>query len=170
VAFLYCDYKVEKQQTATSLLSCLLAQLVRRLPTLPDYVQKMYKTHQDKPVTCSETVDALRTAAKEFSRVYLVVDALDECSDTDGTRTQLLTELFELLTSSTISLFATSRPHIDDIQDKFSNTCSVEISAKDGDVAKYVKGNIHLLPTFIWNNSGLQDAITNEIVAVVKGM
>lgn len=87
-----------------------------------------------------------------------MVDALDEYGDEDGTRSQLLTELFDLQKQSSLFFFMTSRPHTDDIREGFKEKCSVEIIVKDPDVRRYVESHLHLLPKFIRKppNYGMQ--------------
>jgi hypothetical protein len=111
----------------------------------------------------------LQSVTASFSRVCIVIGALDECQAVDGRRTRFLAELFGLQSVSKVSLLATSR-HIPDITDKFGVNRSLEIRATSDDVRRYVEGNIDNLPTFVRRNPDLEEQVKTSIVESVDGM
>jgi hypothetical protein len=104
-----------------------------------------------------------------YSRVFIVVDALDECQVSDGCRSRFLSEIFSLQAKCGINIFATSR-FIPEITEKFNGSTSLEIRASNEDVRKYLDGHIFRLPGFVVRNPELQDEIKTEIVRLVDGM
>jgi hypothetical protein len=68
-----------------------------------------------------------------------VVDALDECSESDGTRQEFLAEARKLPLSA--SLLVTSRP-LATIERDFGNEGLLEISASKADVRSYVDSRL----------------------------
>jgi hypothetical protein len=170
VAFLYCNYKTGTRHFAVDLLSSILVQLAHREPSLPDHVRQLYNNHREKPPSIQKIMSALETSVMGLSRLYLIVDALDECADDDRARSQLLAEVFRLQDLTNVSLLATSRPHIQDILDAFDGSPWLEISAQDGDIRAYIAGHMEKLPKSLRKKTGLQEAITTAIISAAKGM
>ena len=103
-----------------------------------------------------------------FSRVFIVVDALDECQRSGGCRTRFLTEISALQTRRA-NIFVTSRFGAE-IAERFRGSVSLEIRARPEDVRRYVDGHISHLPSFVGRNPNLQEEIKIEIVKAVDGM
>ena len=104
-----------------------------------------------------------------YSRVFIVIDALDECRLSDGSRTRLLSELFALQANSGANFFATSR-FIPEITEKFEGSPSLEIHAREEDVRRYLGSRISNFPAFVQRNADLQEEIKTKIVKAVDGM
>ncbi|KAI5919805.1 hypothetical protein F4810DRAFT_703347 [Camillea tinctor] len=104
IAYIYCNFKQQHTQKIEDLLASLLKQLAQNLSSLP--------------------VTSL------FSRVFIIVDALDEC------------QMRSKLTNTTI--FVTSR-FIPEIENMFHGSISLEIRASPEDVRRYIDGHISRL-------------------------
>ena len=104
-----------------------------------------------------------------YSRVFIIVDALDECQPFESYRTTFLTEIFNLQAKSRVNIFATSRI-IPEITERFEGSVSLEIRASEPDVRRYVDGHISHLPSFVGHRPDLQEEIKAEIVKAVNGM
>ena len=104
-----------------------------------------------------------------YSRVFVVVDALDECQVSDDCRKKFLSKLFNLQTNCAANIFVTSR-FIPEIVDQFKTSVSLEIRASTEDVARYLEGHIGQLPSFVQRNRQLQEEIKVEISEAVDGM
>ena len=169
IAFLYCSYKRKQEHTFENLIASLLKQLIQERHTLPDEIESLYRHHIDRKTRPSsdESMTALRTVMASYSRVFIVVDALDECSSTD--RQQLLKEVFSLQTLAHINLFATSRL-LPDIKRLFGQCRSIEIRASMYDVERYLESHIHHLPTCVAKSPALQKEVVTEITKAVDGM
>ncbi|RYP09021.1 hypothetical protein DL764_001517 [Monosporascus ibericus] len=171
VAFLYCNFRREDDQKAEHLLGSLLKQLAQGRSPLPESVASLYDSHENKRTRPSfdETTRALQSVAALYSRVFIVIDALDECQTTDGCRTRLLSELFSLQAKYGTNLFTTSR-FIPEVTEMFSKSTSLEIRASVEDVGRYVDGHISHLPSFVGRNPELQEEIKTGIVKAIDGM
>lgn len=171
VAYVFCNYKMQPDQNTTSLLSAILKQLVQLQPSAAEAANALYKTHDSKgtKATVDEITGALKTTLKSFSTTFIVVDALDECSDERGTPLQLLAELRDLQIEGDLRLMATSR-FIPDIVEEFKSTSRLEVRANPEDVAKFVKGQIPRLPRCIRCDRELQGQVEEKIVKAVDGM
>jgi hypothetical protein len=114
-----------------------------------------------------EVETTLHYMAAKYSRVFIVVDALDECQA--HYRHKLQEEIFRLQASCAINLFATSRV-IPEIVHEFEAHLSREVYASSEDVRKYLDGQMFQLPNFITRNVELQEEIKVSITQSVRGM
>jgi len=179
LAYVYCNFR-RQDQKAEDLLLSLLRQLSENLPSgLPAAVEELYRQNAgsvNKPKTrpsAGEIIRALLSVASSYSRVFVVVDALDECSATDESRTRptLLQGLLDLQKHGGINLFATSR-FIPDVIERFrQHGCvSLEIRASRLDVERYLDGNMSRLMSFVQRDKKLQEEIKTVIATAVDGM
>ncbi|KAH6706258.1 hypothetical protein BKA61DRAFT_558724, partial [Leptodontidium sp. MPI-SDFR-AT-0119] len=143
IAYLYCNFRRKDEQKEHDLLASLLKQLSSGRSSLPDSVNLLYDKHKEKRTRPSldEISGTLQSVAGSYSRVIIIVDALDECQVTDGCRETFLSEIFSLQTKTKANLFATSR-FIPDIIEKFQGSTTFEIRAHDEDVRQYLDGRI----------------------------
>ncbi|KAH8659428.1 hypothetical protein BGZ61DRAFT_433523, partial [Ilyonectria robusta] len=171
IAYVYCDFRRQDEQTAKELLASLLRQLVQCLPTFPESAKSLYDKHKDKRSRPSleEISSTIRSTAKLYSRGFVLIDALDECRASDGSRTRFLTEVFELQAKSAINIFATSRP-LPEITQSFNETLSLDVRATRDDVRKYLDGHMKELRLFIRGDRQLQEEIKAGISEAVDGM
>ncbi|KAF2791757.1 ankyrin [Melanomma pulvis-pyrius CBS 109.77] len=171
IAYLYCNYKRQAEQTTANMLAAILKQLVQDRPSIAQPLSNLYDLHQVRRTRLSlmETLTALQSVLANYSKVYVVIDALDECPERDGTRSQLLRHCRNLQGQTDLRLMATSR-HISDIVEEFKDMPQVEVRASNADVKRYVVGRIDELPKFVRRDGDLQELIQNKIVEMVDGM
>jgi hypothetical protein len=108
VAYVYCNFQRKGEQTADKLLSSLLKQLSERLPTIPGEVSDLYnrhKTDRTRP-SLEEISHTLYPVTVKYSRVFILVDALDECRESENCRIKFLSEIFSLQARYGINIFA----------------------------------------------------------------
>jgi hypothetical protein len=172
IAFIYCNYKEQEEQTVISLIASLLRQLVERRSSVPNEVQKLYKHHNSlrtRP-SLTEYSQLLQLIVARSSKVFLIIDALDECNESNGTRSSLITEIQKL--PPCMHLLCTSR-HAPDIEQQFSGLPRQEIRASNIDVERYLVDSIKKnarLKKHVLADASLLDAIIGSIVARVDGM
>jgi hypothetical protein len=171
VMLLYCNFQRRDEQKAESLLASLLKQLSQEQSSLLGTVKDLHSRHKDTRTRPSfnEISRSLESVAAMYSRVFIVVDALDECQVSDGCRMKLLSEIFNLQAKTGANFFATSR-FIPEITTKFEGNVSVEIRASDEDVRRYLDGHMSQLSSFVVRNPDLQEEIKTEIIRAVDGM
>lgn len=171
VAYIYCNFKRQSEQTLEDLLASLLKQLAQARPSLPQSVRSLHDRCRSKRTRPSidDISTVLQSVAAEYSRVFILVDALDECRVNDSCRAKLLSQLSELQTKCSANLFATSR-FIPDITMRFERDLWLEIRANEQDVQGYVKGHIDELPHFVQRDPDLQQEISSKIVKAVDGL
>ena len=173
IAFLYCNYGRREEQTAKRLFTALLRQLAEHHVFVPEPVKRLYTTHTRKGTQPSleEVFDTLSTVTKSCDRVFLVVDAVDECSV--NTRREFLKNISELQNKTKARLLVTSR-HVDDIERQFERQFAgharLEIRADTGDLEKYLDGQLVNLSECVQNNPSLQRNIKERIKTAAEGM
>ena len=171
IAFIYCNFRLHDQQKDDDLLISLLKQLSEQRPTLPDCVEALFTGHNTRhtrPLS-DEISRNLQSVAAMYAKVFIIVDALDECQVNDGSRKRLLTEIFKLQTNCKVSFLATSRP-IPDITDNFTEDTRLEIQATKEDLRRYLEGQSSLLPSCVRRNPQLEEEVMIAILQAVEGM
>lgn len=169
IAYLYCNFRRTDEQKAHELLASLLKQLSGGQSCLPDSVKSLYDKHKVNHTRPSleEISRTLQSVASLYPRVFIIVDALDECQVSDGCRMSFLTEIFSLQIKTGANLFMTSR-FIPEIMEKMKGTIKYEIRAHNEDVRRYLDGRISesgqkLLQAY-------REEINTEITKAVDGM
>ncbi|OBT62628.1 hypothetical protein VE03_08515 [Pseudogymnoascus sp. 23342-1-I1] len=171
IAYLYCNFRRQHEQKAEDLLASLLKQLTQGRSSLPDTIKSLYDRHQVKRTRLSfgEISRALQSVVTLYSRVFIVIDALDECQVSHNCQKTFLSELFSLQAKCGVNLFATSR-FIPEITENFQGSISLEIRASENDVRRYVEGYMAYLPSFVGRSPDLQEDVKTGIVKAVDGM
>lgn len=126
-------------------------------------MKELHGRHEDRRTRPSigELLRALQFVAVTFSRVFFVVDALDECQASDGCRQVFLTQLLDLQKKCPVNIFAT------DNTEKF-NSATLEIRAHESDVQKFLEGCISQAESKLLK--GHEEEIKSGTTEVVDGM
>ena len=84
IAFWYVDYMDQDSQTPSTLFSSLLRQIASTIPELPTTLVTAYERFCFSSLPLHELqgllIDII-TTYRTADRVYIIVDALDECSE-----------------------------------------------------------------------------------------
>ncbi|KAL8966269.1 MAG: hypothetical protein Q9183_003446, partial [Haloplaca sp. 2 TL-2023] len=141
VVCIYCDYKERPRQTPINLLSSVVRQLAVSQSIGFEEIGALRKLHKDKETRPSraEVVDLLSLYHRLPSRVFIVVDALDECNATDNTKNLLAEELPRLLPKA--HFLFTSRK-LGDIEQLFDGRPQLEIRASDSDIKRCIMDRV----------------------------
>jgi Cdc6-like AAA superfamily ATPase len=176
IAYIYCNYQPQQQQRPEDLLLSLSKQLTQKQPAVPEEVKKLYERHTDKRTRPSsdEIVRLLHSTVQLYSRVFIIIDALDEYHVSNNVgQNKLLSEVFGLQDQAQISLFVTSR-FISEITSRFEGCILKEIRAQDNDILRYINERIpQLLRSQILKHPQAQDTINtirSNVVKAVDGM
>lgn len=177
IAYLYGNSRKDRyEQDPAGLLLSILKQLVQqKQPPVPASVKKLYAYHKVKRTrpTLKDFTKALQSVISSFSRVYIIVDALDEYRLSDGDRSLFIEWLFGLQhPNKHIRLFVSSRS-IPSIKEAFASNVkikSLEIRASEHDIQRYLNARIAKLPLSTWNRPDLEDEVRRTIIGEAKGM
>lgn len=170
IACLFCEYHRHNEQTLEHLLLSLLKQLSQQQTPLPDCVTKLYELHQRRTTRPSidDIAKILQSATATLSRVFFIVDALDECQMTEGCQMDLISVLFTFKDVVKANIFATSR-HIDRIQNEFRGCISLEVEAKAEDIRMYLRGQKRRFTQGLVNDE-LQARIESKVIKASESM
>jgi hypothetical protein len=174
-AYVYCNFQRHDEQKAEDLVANLVKQLSSRLPTLPEALKALYGRYSEAETAppLRELAEVLRSVVLLYEeRVFIVVDALDECRLSDGCRSNFLSTVLgpQSGSGSRVNIFATSRPGISDIVEKFEGHLSLEILASRQDIERYLEGHMGELSRAVERGQGLRQEIITTIVDAVDGM
>ena len=170
VAYIYCNYKERVQQTPNDLISSLIRQLAEQGRSIPGDLVLLYQRHAPSGTrpSASELQKLLVSGASMFSSLSLIIDALDECSETS--RSALGSSLRSILPNA--RFLYTSRL-LNDIERMFEGYPRLEIRASDSDVRQYISDRIlheTRLARHIEADSSLKEVISDVIVRKSDGM
>ena len=137
---------------------------------MPESVKTLYECHNRERTRPSfnEILETLKSVAAHYSRTLVIVDALDECSISDGEHQKFLSAIFNLQDKTKANFFATSRIN-DNIAKLFKGALSLQIHASDKDVERYLDGQMSLLQSDIINDT-LRGTIRREVIKAADGM
>ncbi|KAI9819646.1 MAG: hypothetical protein M1826_001107 [Phylliscum demangeonii] len=141
-AYFYFDFSCSETQRLANLLRSLALQLWDRCTITSKELEKLYATHQqgEQPPTVDDLITILRCLVETFAQVYIIVDALDECSD----RERLLDVVNQIVEwkLSSLHLLVTSRKEIDieaRLHDLQPVLISVQMGHVDSDIRLHVR-------------------------------
>jgi hypothetical protein len=169
VACLYLNHKEADAQTPVNLLSGLWRQLVLGRDVGP-LAKQFYQQHHKNCTTPSMTEVAvlLHSCFTEFTKVYIIVDALDE--HPENQRWILLQHLAAMGPNVNVMIMSwpniapgTSHPNLD----------VIDIRANEEDLRKYVDTQIQRSPRFLMHlrtQPELREEIHTEISETADGM
>ncbi|KAL8838546.1 MAG: hypothetical protein Q9170_002088 [Blastenia crenularia] len=171
LAYVYCSYD-DPDQTSINLLSSILCQILHQQSEMPQRITNLFRTHRSASTRPSfeEILNELKALPKDDQRLFLVIDALDECSDKNGTRTALLEALSSM--DQNIRILVTSRTTADLIH-HLPKAVHIEINAKDDDIILYVQNRLtseRRMRRIIGGDVELCQTIISTIRKSTKGM
>ncbi|KAH6623387.1 hypothetical protein F5144DRAFT_359637 [Chaetomium tenue] len=172
--YVYCNYAKRQDQTAVALLSSVLQQVLQHSTagTLPAEVESLYqlhKKHGTRP-TLAQITDTLRALTAKFSVFRVVVDALDECAESEDDALRFISAVRSL--GPSVKLLCTSR-FSTTFEMYFDGAEKVEISAHSEDIRVYLDSQIQQQPGLARHvrvDPNLKDEIIDAIVEEFHGM
>lgn len=168
IAYVYCDYRLELEQTLPHFLAVLLKQLgSSRLTPLP-CIMKLFNDHfarRTRP-TLTQLKTALHQAVEMLPTVYIIIDALDECKR--HTRIELIDTIREMQNISRIKLLVTSRV-IPEIYSLFRDEPSLLVRGSAADMQTYVLSRMNELSPAV-HQSGLSQHVLERVVEAANGV
>jgi hypothetical protein len=152
-------------------LATLLRQVSNQISPLPRPITELYArfAKERDHIQFRDLKDAFFDVCQGFDRTFVIVDALDEC-DASRHRQHILSFLKESEKRS-ISLFVTSRPHLEDIRRAFGNSTQIEIGASTSDIKAYLEDKMDQAPdTADLIDTSLREEILSTIAQNSHGM
>ncbi|KAJ4318651.1 hypothetical protein N0V84_006739 [Fusarium piperis] len=141
IAYHYCDFRRQDGKTDSTILASILKQLAQCLGSVPDALRALYDKHKAKGTRPSlkETTSVLGSVASLHSRVFIVIDGLDECLAWRAILAQL-----RGLKGANVLITSRAIPEILNHED-LKGSSILEIRASDADVREYLDRNMSRL-------------------------
>ena len=163
VVGVYCDFHSQQEQSTTNMLGAMLKQLASR-GGIPEHTREAFrgakKEFGGRGLQLPDMVNTLKKTIKTLPRLYICIDALDEC--TPKHRRELIESLREIVrVSPGARVFFTGRPHIDDeIVRCFSKALRIPLSPTYQDIMNYLEMRL--------NSDTDPNAMNTELLADIK--
>lgn len=172
MACFYCEYsQASDAQSPEAILASLSYQLILQLDHIPSEVDSIYQRHrrQNTRPDLSEHVEILKHISTKFSKVWLLVDALDELDP--GCRDDL-TETIETLMTFT-KVLVTSRPQAIASKNLENKTLRCIISARSEELRVFVENRLAKASPGLRESPGWNALVSDtkeKLVALADGM
>ncbi|KAL8715136.1 MAG: hypothetical protein Q9220_001093 [cf. Caloplaca sp. 1 TL-2023] len=158
----------EKSHSIEHVTASLLKQILSAQASIPPAISTLYQkfSKQQRAPPQQDLMHALSAMCCGHRRVFIVVDALDECESKH--RREFLKLLDEL--KETVNIFITSRPHIDDLAKIFEPLFLVEVKAHDSDLWKYIAQEIECSEAHDEIDSAFKEEIIEKVISRAQSM
>jgi hypothetical protein len=173
VLYIYCKYNVPCD--VTRVLSSLLHQLVVHTGRLaPESIKLLKDCQKEQRSPLLEEISSIfRTEMKSLSRLFIMIDALDECFP-EQVRHALLRYIHSLAREEpSARLFITSRPH-PVIENAIAGVTRLQIRASPSDIQSHIDsriaGNFSSVQKFLKDDPNLHDEIIRVVPDKAEGM
>ena len=166
VAMFYCDFRDQQELTAANIIGAILKQLAVRDEVL-EHVQKAFQEAKTKvggrSPRLSDMVKMLKQAVVILPRVFICIDALDECPP--KRLLQLLDSMKDVLKESPKTrILVTGRPQVKaEITRYFGTGLVVPISPNPHDIKIYLERKLEMDPS----PDAMSDALRADILRVI---
>ncbi|KXJ85309.1 hypothetical protein Micbo1qcDRAFT_223463, partial [Microdochium bolleyi] len=180
--YVYFNHREPERENLRKVVLSLLAQLVHLQGETYEPSQAVKEVHdrfrlKGMHPTLSESIDILEAEVKVYSRVYLVVDAVDECSDNQphSNREEFLHFVRGL--PDNVSVLLTSRPD-EGIRRRVKADCEIPVKASADDLRSYIETRLDsrgrtgaLIRSAIpLKGPGYKDSAINRVIEKSEGM
>lgn len=168
---MYCSYR-EQNQSARQLMGSILQQLAWQNQVLSEGISKLHERHSSHKSSPSlkDISMLLFTECIRFERTFIVIDALDEFSESEDAHECFLQAILNSVPN--LRLLVTSR-EIATIANELGNPPRLEISATPTDVENYVLDGCRTslrLKKHCHDDPSLQEDILDTIMRNHDGM
>jgi hypothetical protein len=176
-AYFYFDFNDAQKQDPELMLRSLLRQLLQRSITIPKNVDALFSScdNGEQRPSVHALLEATQQAAQEFTQVYVVLDALDECTQ----RSELM-DVLETVAGwklDNLHLLMTSRKERDiesslEFYIKGEDAVCLQRHVVDQDIQRYVQQRLRNDRGLAkWNkDAGIRQEIEAALISGARGM
>lgn len=157
-----------------TLLSSILQQILQNSSSdvLPSEVATLYSQHQkyNTRPTLAQITDILGKLVSTFESFHVVVDALDECAESEEDALRFISAVSSL--GSPVKILCTSRSS-STFDAYFNRASRIEISAQQTDITTFLAACIQDQPRLskhVLKDPSLKDDIIGAIIQESQGM
>lgn len=172
VAYVYCSYEEAHRQSPSNLIATLLLQFVIQQNAVSDDLLSLYEHHmknKTRPLL-NEYLRLLQDTIAGFSKVYIVIDGLDECPEANSTRHNFLTAVHAIRPRT--SAFITSRD-LPNLRNELHDAVKLQLEPHDGDIRNYLEQRLKqwvLLKSHLRKDPSLHERIIESIMQKARSM
>lgn len=153
-------------------MASILQQLISDKQSFLSDLKILYAQHikENTRPSVPDIVSLLQDVVLSYSKVFIIIDALDEYTDADDVRFILLTELKKL--QHRMCLLVMSRP-IPDLEEPLEGATRVNVEASLIDIKNYLLQRLEStrsMQRHLTEEPSLRDKIVSIIVQKIKGM
>jgi hypothetical protein len=163
LVYIYCDYRDKDKQDTCSMIGELAKQLLLQSSFVPEEVWSLSEKHT--AITTEKARRVLTLLLRSFDRVYICVDALDECQP--QYREEFL-HFLVTLRGTGLRFFCTGRSHIvAQVTELFEpiGIKTMEICAHEADIKLYIEEKISKDRRKGAMDEQLKEQITKKLVS-----
>jgi hypothetical protein len=169
LACLYFNY--QKPSTPTEIIANVLKQVLEGNINIPPEVESLYESHEPRKTrpNINEFIRLLATESARYTSCFVVLDALDECTEKDNTGVKVMAELHKI---PNFRFMITGRPHVEKLLSRYP-AAKLEIRARDEDIRRSLETNItesYEIFESVQTDQTLRRTVIEAIVSKAKGM
>ena len=172
-AYYYFDFNDERKQKLEGLLFSIHAQLSRQKLKLPEEIQRLHDEstrHQQQP-SLSSLMQTFLSLIRHFRRVYIVIDALDECTE----REDLLHFINQIVNqkAQNASVLVASRREQDfvtELEGITTRSLCVQDARTEDDIRLFIQNRLVEDPKLKKRPDSVKREIEQSLVAGAHGM
>jgi hypothetical protein len=146
VIYYYFDFNDHGKQTCFGCLQSLVRQICSQSSSAPADIVGLYAECKGATPSSEQLVETLKSLLGQDSRIFIVIDALDECKEQEEEeeRAAVLDALRDIKSSATgpFNIFVASRPEAD-ISREMSEICDIDLDVQaalvDEDIRCHVR-------------------------------
>ncbi|KAL1874221.1 hypothetical protein VTK73DRAFT_548 [Phialemonium thermophilum] len=139
LCYFYYNYRNQEEQTEKNVTRVLLKQLLAWMETVPPDIEVLHKNAQRDRTSfkASDAANLLLRVSESFSRIYICIDALDECPDVVD-----ILERLETLPSHTRILLTGRQSISHAVLSHFEDSRYMVVIADVRDITAYLENRI----------------------------
>ena len=172
IAYIYLIYNESSKQTPANLIASLLQQFLIQKCTVKEDLELLYERHakyRTQPMM-SDYLRLIKSTIRSFTKVYVVIDAIDECPEIGSARAVFLAAMQEI--QPYICTFFTSR-HVPSIERALNKATKIEMESNDEDIIKYLEQRLlkwESLTVYMKKDATLFETIMTSLIAKARKM
>jgi ankyrin repeat domain-containing protein 50 len=176
LVYFYFSFQDTEKQKVANLLRSILSQLVRQTEYIPDPVVILYDNYLHSEPPKDRLLSAIKSMINGHKKTFIVIDALDECPDENGERSDLCNILREIKewAASNLHVLVTSRRK-GDLVESLDPLCTIDPISIQGadvqsDIRKFIRSQLSKNRRLsIWP-ADVRDEIERTLVQGANGM
>ncbi|KAI3342013.1 hypothetical protein F4824DRAFT_495881 [Ustulina deusta] len=141
VCYFYCDYhSSNKKNVTTEIAAAILRQLVEAEGDIPEAVKSLYRTlHNSRSRLKLDNITSLISCIYcTQGHTSVIIDAVNKC----GPQRKPVLQLLKKISTASMSILITSRPHVSKISNVFDSYVQLEIKARPSDIISFTEVSI----------------------------